>query len=79
MNEEAKQSANQSGNPSGNPRANQNVNPSHAGWLERLGLIGFSALEAPLLAALITGSPLLLIGAHGTAKSLLLTRIAFKF
>jgi MoxR-like ATPase len=70
------QSGNQSGSSSGSPSTNQNVNSSHAGWLERLGLIGFSALEAPLLAALITGSPLLLIGAHGTAKSLLLTRIA---
>jgi len=46
------------------------------GWLERLGLIGLSTIEPPLLAALVTGSPLLLIGAHGTAKSLLLTRIA---
>ncbi len=46
------------------------------GWLERLGLIGLSSIEPPLLAALVTGSPLLLIGAHGTAKSLLLTRIA---
>lgn len=71
MNEDAKQSEDQRGNPSGNPSANQNVNPSHTGWLERVGLIGFSALEAPLLAALVTGSPLLLIGAHGTAKSLL--------
>jgi MoxR-like ATPase len=49
---------------------------SNRGWLERIGLIGLSSLEAPLLAALVTGSPLLLIGAHGTAKSLLLTRVA---
>ncbi|MBK8067104.1 MAG: AAA family ATPase [Rhodanobacteraceae bacterium] len=46
------------------------------GWLERLGLIGLSSIEAPLLAALVTQDPLLLIGAHGTAKSLLLTRVA---
>ena len=46
------------------------------GWLARLGLIGLSSIEAPLLAALATESPLLLIGPHGTAKSLLLTRIA---
>jgi MoxR-like ATPase len=46
------------------------------GCLERLGLIGLSAIEPPLLAALITGQPLLLIGPHGTAKTLLLTRIA---
>ncbi|NBX06406.1 MAG: MoxR family ATPase [Betaproteobacteria bacterium] len=44
--------------------------------MERLGLIGLSAIEPPLLAALITGQPLLLIGPHGTAKTLLLTRIA---
>jgi MoxR-like ATPase len=49
---------------------------SNRGWLERIGLIGLSSLEAPLLAALVTGSPLLLIGTHGTAKSLLLTRVA---
>ena len=46
------------------------------GCLERLGLIGLSSIEPPLLAALATGNPLLLIGPHGTAKSLLLTRIA---
>ena len=46
------------------------------GWLERIGLIGLSAIEPPLLAALVTGSPLLLIGPHGTAKTLLLTRVA---
>jgi MoxR-like ATPase len=46
------------------------------GWLERIGLIGLSSIEAPLLAALVTETPLLLIGAHGTAKSLLLTRVA---
>lgn len=46
------------------------------GPLTRLGIIGFSRIEAPVLAALATKSPLLLIGPHGTAKSLLLTRIA---
>jgi len=44
--------------------------------LQRLGIAGLSAVEAPIVAALATNSPLLLIGAHGTAKSLLLTRIA---
>ena len=42
---------------------------SNRGWLERLGLIGLSSIEAPLLAALVTGSPLLLIGAHGTRRA----------
>jgi MoxR-like ATPase len=46
------------------------------GPLQRLGLVGLSGIEAPILAALATESPLLLIGPHGTAKSLLLTRIA---
>jgi MoxR-like ATPase len=46
------------------------------GWLERLGLVGLASIEAPLLAALVTQNPLLLIGVHGTAKSLLLTRVA---
>ena len=41
-----------------------------------LGVIGFSSIEAPLLAALATDSPLLLIGPHGAAKSLLLNKIA---
>ena len=46
------------------------------GPLTRLGIIGLSRVEAPVLAAVATKSPLLLIGPHGTAKSLLLTRIA---
>lgn len=44
--------------------------------LERLGLVGLASIEAPVIAALATESPMLLIGPHGTAKSLLLTRIA---
>ena len=47
------------------PLKNQLPKPQASNWLERLGLIGFSSIEAPLLAALVTGSPLLLIGAHG--------------
>jgi len=43
--------------------------------LERLGLVGMASIERVVLAALITGDPLLLIGAHGTAKSYLLSRI----
>jgi len=43
---------------------------------ERLGLYGLHSITPVLLAALATESPLLLIGPHGTAKSLLLTRIA---
>jgi MoxR-like ATPase len=41
-----------------------------------LGLHGLSRLAPVILGALVTGEPLLLIGPHGTAKTLLLTRIA---
>ena len=41
-----------------------------------LGLEGWAHLEAPILAALATHAPLLLIGPHGTAKSFLLERLA---
>lgn len=44
--------------------------------LRRLGVVGLSSIEAPILAALATESPLLLIGPHGTAKTLLLLRVA---
>jgi len=55
---------------------NNSTTSANKGWLERLGLIGLASIEAPLLAALVTQDPLLLIGVHGTAKSLLLTRVA---
>jgi len=41
-----------------------------------LGLEGWQALEPVILAALIAGDPLLLVGRHGTAKSFLLERLA---
>ena len=44
--------------------------------LNDIGLIGLSDIEPIILAALATEEPLLLIGPHGTGKSLLLTRIA---
>lgn len=43
---------------------------------KRLGLQGFQGIAPVLVAALATEEPLLLIGPHGTAKSLLLTRVA---
>jgi MoxR-like ATPase len=46
------------------------------GLITALGLVGLDALEPVVLASLATASPLLLIGAHGSAKSLLLERIA---
>ena len=44
--------------------------------LADLGVIGMETIEPVVLAALVTGEPLLLIGPHGTAKSYLLNRIA---
>lgn len=41
-----------------------------------LGIRGWNHLDPVLLAALATESPLLLIGPHGTAKSLLVERVA---
>lgn len=41
-----------------------------------LGLFGLASISPVLLAALATEEPLLLIGPHGTAKSLLLTQVA---
>ena len=44
--------------------------------LAALGLHGLSRPAPVILGALVTGEPLLLIGPHGTAKTLLLTRVA---
>ena len=44
--------------------------------LRGIGIVGLRDLEPVILAALVTEEPLLLIGAHGTGKSLLLTRIS---
>ncbi len=49
---------------------------SRGGLIARLGLVGLEALEPVVLASLATRSPLLLIGPHGSAKSLLLERVA---
>lgn len=44
--------------------------------LHALGIVGWNHLEPVILAALATESPLLLIGPHGSAKTLILTRLA---
>ena len=45
-------------------------------FLRELGIVGWDHLEPVILAALATESPLLLIGPHGSAKTLVLTRLA---
>ena len=49
---------------------------AHLGFTEDLGLVGWRRLEPVLLAALADESPLLLVGPHGTGKSLLVERVA---
>ena len=44
--------------------------------LERLGIYGWRKLETPLLAALVSGEPVLLVGGHGTAKTTVVERLA---
>ena len=44
--------------------------------LRGLGIVGWNHLEAPIIASLVTETPLLLIGDHGTAKSMVLERLA---
>ncbi|NJO84366.1 MAG: AAA domain-containing protein [Blastochloris sp.] len=49
---------------------------SNLGITEALGIQGWRHLDSILLAALATESPLLLVGPHGTAKSLLVEKLA---
>lgn len=50
--------------------------PAEPRLLHALGIVGWNHLEPVILAALATESPLLLIGPHGSAKTLILTRLA---
>ena len=50
--------------------------PSRTGVLNGLGIVGFERIEPVILAPLVSGEPLLLIGPHGTGKSYLLSRIS---
>src|SRR5262249_8496053 len=45
-------------------------------YLSRLGVFGFGEIEPVVLAALVTGDPLLLIGASGTGKTYLLNSLS---
>lgn len=58
------------------PSRNAERNKKQDSLLGGLGIVGLRDLESVILAALLTEEPLLLIGAHGTGKSLLLTRIS---
>lgn len=50
--------------------------PQGISLLRKLGLVGLERIEPVILAALVHREPLLLIGNHGTGKSLLLNRLA---
>jgi MoxR-like ATPase len=47
-----------------------------AGWLRALGVYGYDAVEDVILASLVTGDPLLLIGKAGTGKTFLLNSLS---
>lgn len=47
-----------------------------SGILKKLGIHGMSEVEDMILAGLVTGDPVLLVGTHGTAKTFLCSRIA---
>lgn len=50
--------------------------PPRERFLRLLGLYGWDALDAPVLAALAAEAPLLLIGSHGSGKTMVLNRLA---
>ena len=52
--------------------AQRAVSTKPPSFLAELGIIGMEPIEPVILAALISGEPLLLIGPHGTGKSYLL-------
>jgi MoxR-like ATPase len=47
-----------------------------SGLLRELNLFGYEKIEDVIIAALVTGDPLLLVGTHGTAKTMLCENIA---
>jgi MoxR-like ATPase len=49
--------------------------PAGTSILRTLGIVGLEPIEPVILAALATEAPVLLVGPHGTAKSLLLSRL----
>lgn len=73
----AQDTAKQSERKSGSNRSPyRGVKPNHYNVLRALGVVGWEHLEGPILAALVTECPILLIGEHGTAKSMILERLA---
>lgn len=46
------------------------------GFLKRLGVFGCDRIEDMVLAGLLTGDPVLLVGTHGTAKTMMCERLA---
>ena len=44
--------------------------------IKELGVVGYDVYDAPLMAALVTGDPVVLVGQHGSAKTFLCRRLA---
>lgn len=60
----------------GTPESKSPQSDGAASVLAGIGLYGYERVEPAILASLLTGDPLLLIGPHGTGKSMLLERLA---
>ena len=59
-----------------NQTKTQKVNSFSNEILPKLKIYGYSKIEDFILSALVTGDPLLLIGSHGTAKTMLVRALA---
>src|SRR5207302_3208266 len=58
------------------PPPGDQVSADRAGLTGELGVVGWAALDPVLLAALALEAPVLLVGPHGTAKSMVVERVA---
>lgn len=53
------------------------IRPQPPGIFPSLGIYGYEAIEWPILAGLVTGEPILLVGNHGSAKTQLCRQLAY--
>jgi MoxR-like ATPase len=47
-----------------------------ASYLEKTGIVGIAAIEDPILAGLVLGEPILLVGPPGCAKTAFIERLS---
>lgn len=58
------------------PLSSNTVPPARESYLRQLGVYGYDGVEPVILAALVSGDPLLLVGRHGTGKTFLLNSLS---